>query len=109
MSPPIGQKLRVRAMIYVAGEPIPSFWPMRAFIHHNPLHGLEDLPFAEAVEKGARLFHARGFLPRPLYRRYLADGKVDLAAARRSRRCPSIWPTGWWSIFVNTTKARLST
>ncbi|MCP5298194.1 MAG: DUF2309 domain-containing protein [Chromatiaceae bacterium] len=80
MSPPIGQKLRVRAMIYVAGEPVPFFWPMRAFIHHNPLHGLEQLPFDKAVAKGERLFHARGFLPRTVYQRYLADGQVDRAA-----------------------------
>jgi len=80
MSPPIGEKLRVRAMIYVAGEPVPFFWPMRSFIHHNPLHGFEHLPFDEAVEKGARLFHGRGFLPRSMYRRYLENGKVDRGA-----------------------------
>ena len=80
MSPPVGQKLRVRAMIYVAGEPVPFFWPMRAFIHHNPLHGFEHLPFEQAVEKGARLFHARGFLPRSAYQRYLGDGRVDRQA-----------------------------
>jgi len=80
MSPPLGQKLRVRAMIYVAGEPVPFFWPMRAFIHHNPLHGFEHLPFEQAVEKGSRLFHARGFLPRAEYQRYLANGRVDRQA-----------------------------
>ncbi|MFN2168286.1 MAG: putative inorganic carbon transporter subunit DabA, partial [Anaerolineae bacterium] len=66
-------------MIYVAGEPIPYFWPMRSFIHHNPLHGLEHLPFAEAVEEGKRVFHARGFLKRTEYQRYLGKGKVDQA------------------------------
>ena len=86
MSPPIGQKLRVRAMIYVAGEPVPFFWPMRAFIHHNPLHGLEQLPFEQAVEKGSRLFHARGFLPRSTYRRYLANGEVDERILRHGVR-----------------------
>jgi len=77
MSPMIGEKLRVRAMIYVAGEPVPFFWPMRAFIHHNPLHGFEHLPFDQAVEKGTRLFHGRGYLPRAEYQRYLSDGRVD--------------------------------
>jgi len=86
MSPPIGEKLRVRAMIYVAGEPIPFFWPMRSFIHHNPLHGFEHLPFEEAVDRGARLFHARGFLPRSLYRRYLDDGQVDRGTLERGVR-----------------------
>jgi len=80
MSPVMGDKLRVRSMIYVAGEPVPFFWPMRAFIHHNPLHGFEHLPFDQAVEKGTRLFHGRGYLPRVEYQRYLADGQVDRQA-----------------------------
>ena len=41
MSLTLGQKLKIRSMVYVAAEPIPFFWPMRSFIHHNPLHGLE--------------------------------------------------------------------
>lgn len=77
MTLPLGRKLKIRAMIYVAGEPIPNFWPMRSFIHHNPLHGLEHLPFAEAVEEGRRMFHANGFLKRADYQRYLVEGKVD--------------------------------
>jgi len=77
MTLPLGQKLGIRAMVYVAGEPIPNFWPMRAFIHHNPLHGLEHMSFPEAVEQGQRIFHARGFLERGQYQRYLAQGKVD--------------------------------
>jgi uncharacterized protein YbcC (UPF0753/DUF2309 family) len=87
MSPAIGDKLRVRSMIYVAGEPVPFFWPMRNFIHHNPLHGFEHLPFDEAVRKGANLFHARGFLPRATYRRYLENGEIDRAALERGVRC----------------------
>ena len=83
MSPAIGDKLRVRSMIYVAGEPVPFFWPMRNFIHHNPLHGFEHLPFDEAVQHGAHLFHARGFLPRATYRRYLENGEIDGDALKR--------------------------
>jgi len=73
----IGQRLSIRSMIYVAGEPIPFFWPMRTFIHHNPLHGLEDLPFEQAVQEGKRLLHGRVFLRRPIYQRYLEQGEVD--------------------------------
>ena len=77
MSLPLGKKLKIRSMIYVAGEPIPYFWPMRSFIHHNPLHALEHLPFDEAVKKGEQLFHGRGYLPRTIYQGYLTQGKVD--------------------------------
>lgn len=80
MSPSLGRRLRIRAMVHVAGEPIPFFWPMRTFIHHNPLFGLEHLPFAEAVRQGGHLFHARGYLRRPVYQGYLDKGTVDRKA-----------------------------
>ena len=73
----LGQRLKIRAMVYVAGEPVPNFWPMRSFIHHNPLHGLEGLPFHEALEKGSRLFRGHVYLQRSQYQRYWDQGKVD--------------------------------
>lgn len=76
----LGRQLKIRSMVHMAAEPIPNFWPMRTFIHHNPLHGLEDLPFPEAVERGETLFQGRGFLPRVDYQRLLAQGRVDRAA-----------------------------
>ena len=78
MSLTLGRRLKIRAMTYVAGEPISYFWPMRSFIHHNPLQGLEHLPFEQAVAEGERLFHGRGYLPRAVYQRYLAAGQVDV-------------------------------
>lgn len=77
MSIPLGSRLKIRAMIHVAAEPIPFFWPMRTFIHHNPLHGLEHLPFEQAVREGAELFHGNAFLPRRIYQSYLAAGTVE--------------------------------
>ncbi len=75
----LGRQLQIRAMVHVAGEPIPFFWPMRTFIHHNPLYGLEHLPFSQAVREGERLFHARGYLPRSTYQQFLSSGKVEVA------------------------------
>ena len=79
MSQASARQLKIRAMVYTAGEPTPFFWPMRSFIHHNPLHGLEHLTFADAVRAGERLFQARGFLSRPEYQAYLAQGQVCAA------------------------------
>ncbi|MCB1876569.1 MAG: DUF2309 domain-containing protein [Chromatiales bacterium] len=76
MSLALGKQLKIRAMAYVAAEPIPYFWPMRAFIHHNPLHSLEHLPFEDAVRRGEHLFHGRGFLTREVYQNYLRQGKI---------------------------------
>ncbi len=77
MSLALGEKLKIRSMIYVAAEPVPFFWPMRSFIHHNPLHGLEHLSFAEALEKGSKIFHGHSFLHRRIYQDYLAQGEID--------------------------------
>lgn len=82
MQADLGKVLKIRSLVYVAGEQIPFFWPMRAFIHHNPLHGFEDLNFVEAVREGTALFHARGYLSRAQYRRYLEQGRVDRACLR---------------------------
>ena len=56
---------------------VPHYWPIGSFIHHNPLHGLENLPLEQAVEQGSRLFHARSSLPRVEYQRFLEQDKVD--------------------------------
>ena len=84
MSIALGMRLKVRTLVRLAAEPIPFFWPMRTFIHHNPLHGLEHLPFPEAARKGAELFHGRAFLPRPVYQRYLRAGVVDEKALNQA-------------------------
>lgn len=76
MSLSIGMRAQIRAMVFVAGEPIPFFWPMRSFIHHNPLHGLEHKSFEEAIAEGKRLFHGAGFLPRTQYQQYFREGKI---------------------------------
>lgn len=75
--PRLGKRLKIRSMVTVAGEVLPFFWPMRNFIHHNPLHGLEDRPFEQAVAEATRLFHARGYLRRAEYRGLMARGSID--------------------------------
>ena len=77
--PTLGKRLKIRSMVTMAGEVLPFFWPMRNFIHHNPLHGLEHLPFEQAVAEAERLFHARGYLRRVEYQRLMAKGSIDPA------------------------------
>ncbi|MGB5835277.1 MAG: putative inorganic carbon transporter subunit DabA [Thiohalocapsa sp.] len=74
--PSLGKRLKIRSMVTVAGEVLPFFWPMRNFIHHNPLHGLEYLRFEEAVTEATRLFHARGYLKRIEYQQLMARGSI---------------------------------
>ncbi|TCJ12249.1 DUF2309 domain-containing protein [Parasulfuritortus cantonensis] len=80
MSLRLGRRLNIRTLVHVAGEAIPFFWPMRTFIHHNPLYGLEHLKFEQAVAEGERLFHGHGYLERGQYQRFLAQGRIEVDA-----------------------------
>lgn len=53
----------LRHQIEEAVEPVSQFWPMKSFVHHNPIHGLEHLPFDEAIREAKHLFGADGYLP----------------------------------------------
>jgi len=78
------QRMELRSYVQLAGEVIAQYWPMRTFIHHNPLHGLESLPFEQAVQHGRQLFGGRGYLSLDQYRRYFRTGRItseDLRAA----------------------------
>ncbi|ALA59649.1 DUF2309 domain-containing protein [Nitrospira moscoviensis] len=78
------QRMELRSYVQLAGEVIAQYWPMRTFIHHNPLHGLESLPFEQAVQHGRQLFGGRGYLPNEEYRRHVAGGRIaedDVRAA----------------------------
>jgi hypothetical protein len=75
--PDLGRTLKIRSMVTVAGEFLPFMWPMRNFIHHNPLNGFEHLPFEEAVEQATRLFHARGYLRRTDYQALMREDRID--------------------------------
>ncbi len=80
------QRMELRSYVQLAGEVISQYWPMRTFIHHNPLHGLETLPFEQAVARGAQVFGGRGYLSNDTYRAYLKSGRIraeDVRAALR--------------------------
>ena len=60
--------------------------PITVFIHHNTLHAFEDLPFTDAVQKGAAIFGCQPYLSEDRYRDELRRGRIrfaDLQAALR--------------------------
>lgn len=70
------QRMRLRGQIVLASEIIAPYWPMRTFVHHNPLHGLEYLPFDTAVRQGKALLGASGYLPNAFYREAFRTGRI---------------------------------
>jgi uncharacterized protein YbcC (UPF0753/DUF2309 family) len=59
-----------------AAHLLPAQGPITVFIHHNTLHAFEDLPFEEAVKKGARVFGCHPYLTEDQYRDKLLSGRI---------------------------------
>lgn len=69
--------MELLSIVKLASEPISHFWPMQTFIHHNPLHGLEHLPFEEAIEQGRRFLGGDGYLSNEQFRDYYHQGRIS--------------------------------
>jgi hypothetical protein len=84
------ERTRLRADVAIAARVLAPSWPLETFIAVNPLGGLEELPFEEAIASAAEAFGARGTLDETLFRAAYAEGRIDdedlLAAVER--RCP---------------------
>jgi uncharacterized protein YbcC (UPF0753/DUF2309 family) len=68
--------MELRGLIRLASEIVAYYWPMRTFVHHNPLYGLEDLHFDEAVERGRQTLGGRGYLADQIFRDYFRSGRI---------------------------------
>jgi len=70
------RRMELHGIVRLAGEVIAQYWPMRTFVHHNPLHSLEYLPFEETVRRGKQFLNGDGYLPSHMYRAYVASGRI---------------------------------
>ena len=73
------RRMELRGVVKLAGEVIAQYWPMRTFVHHNPLHSLEYLPFEETVRRGKQFLGGNGYLPSHQYRAYVKSGRITTA------------------------------
>ena len=78
------ERERVREAVARASEPIPPFWPMQIMVAQNPMHGLEYLPFDQAVQKGQHLLGGRGYLPNAEYRAFYRAGRITGEGLQRA-------------------------
>ncbi len=75
---------QVRQIILNASEPIAPFWPMRTMVAQNPIHGLEYLPFDQAVRKGKDLLGGNGYLSNEEYRQFYRNGRITQEGFERA-------------------------
>src|SRR5262245_58727988 len=68
--------MELRALIRLASEIIAYYWPMRTFVHHNPLHGLEVHPFDEAAGRALQRLGGNGYLSSEIFRDYVRSGRI---------------------------------
>ncbi len=71
------QRMELRSYVNLAGEVVARLWPMRTFISRNPLQGLEQFSFEEAVRRGEQLFGGRGYLSCDAYREAFQSGRIQ--------------------------------
>jgi uncharacterized protein YbcC (UPF0753/DUF2309 family) len=75
---------QVRKIVLDACEPIAPFWPMRTMVAQNPIHGLEYLPFDQAVRKGKDLLGGSGYLSNEKYRQFYQNGRITQESFKRA-------------------------
>src|SRR3954454_13943483 len=73
----------LRHLIEHAAHLLPAQGPITVFVHHNTLHGFEELSFHEAVKEASRIFGCQPYMSEDRYRQELHRGRIrlgDLAA-----------------------------
>src|SRR6516225_6197845 len=72
----IARQSHLYEVIEHAAHLLPAQGPITVFIHHNTLHAFEDLPFDEAVKKGAQIFGCQPYMSEDQYREALGRGRI---------------------------------
>jgi uncharacterized protein len=67
---------QLSAIIDHASHLLPAQGPITVFVHHNTLHAFEDLPFHEAVKRGAAIFGCHPYMTEDRYRDELRRGRI---------------------------------
>ncbi|WP_372789993.1 DUF2309 domain-containing protein [Paraconexibacter sp.] len=73
------ERALLRADVSLAAKVLAPNWPLGTFIAVNPLGGLEDKPFGDAIETAAGALGARGTLDLTTYREAHAAGRITSA------------------------------
>ncbi|MCC6810325.1 MAG: DUF2309 domain-containing protein [Deltaproteobacteria bacterium] len=70
------QRQRLREIVAHAGHLLPGQGPMRTFIHHNTLHGLQHLAFDRALAEAEARSLGSGYLSLSEFRAHYLRGRI---------------------------------
>lgn len=71
------QPMNMQELVHHASKVIAHYWPMTAFVHHNPIRSLETHPFHEAVRVARRFIGGHGYLSNEMYRQLVKSGRIS--------------------------------
>jgi len=57
-------------------DTVPHYWPIGAFIHHNPLKGFEHLNFKDGLDKAQSIFGGKVYMDPDYYIALYNEGKI---------------------------------
>ncbi len=57
-------------------DTVPHYWPIGAFIHHNPLKGFEHLNFKDGLDKAQSIFGGKVYMDPEYYISLFNEGKI---------------------------------
>ncbi len=73
---------KLEALLAHLEHVLPSQAPLIDFVHHNTLHGFQNLPFDKAVKSAFDITGKYAYLPIETYRQHYQDGRINAADLR---------------------------